>query len=64
MSENNQQAPIDSKAKLRLEDLKEEGKRLTEQEMKQVAGGVGPNRINFLGSSQQGISQGRTIYYS
>ncbi|RJE89679.1 hypothetical protein D3P07_05425 [Paenibacillus sp. 1011MAR3C5] len=46
MSENNQQAPTDSEARLRLEELKEEGKALSEQEMNQVAGGGGPSRTH------------------
>ncbi|GAB6926560.1 hypothetical protein JCM10914A_05430 [Paenibacillus sp. JCM 10914] len=45
MTKNNQVQP---KAKLRLEELKEEGKVLAECEMKQVTGGAGPNRTNVI----------------
>ncbi|RJX38057.1 hypothetical protein D3P09_18445 [Paenibacillus pinisoli] len=71
MSENNQQISKESKPKLRLEELKDEGKMLTEQEMNQVAGGVGPNRYNVgsvTNSAQlqgnKAVLPGRTIYMS
>jgi len=71
MSENIQQTSTESKAKLRLEELKDEGKTLTEQEMNQVAGGIGPNRYNVgsVSNSAQlqgnkAVLPGRTIYMS
>lgn len=71
MSENIQQTSTESKAKLRLEELKDEGKTLTAQEMNQVAGGLGPNRYNVgsVSNSAQlqgnkAVLPGRTIYMS
>ncbi|REK77599.1 hypothetical protein [Paenibacillus paeoniae] len=45
MPENHQQVSSESKAKLQLDELREEGKTLTEQEMKQVAGGAGAGKL-------------------
>ncbi|MFF2888670.1 hypothetical protein [Paenibacillus sp. NPDC057967] len=45
MPENHQQASSELKAKFHLDELKEEGKALTEQEMKQVTGGAGTGKL-------------------
>ncbi|MFF2888671.1 hypothetical protein [Paenibacillus sp. NPDC057967] len=72
MAENNQPVSTESKPKLRLEELKEEGKTLTEQEMNQVAGGSGPNRYfggpvvpnSAQSQGNKAVLPGRTIYMS
>lgn len=45
MPENHQQLSSESRAKVQLDELKEEGKALTEQEMKQVTGGAGVGKL-------------------
>ncbi|RJX38056.1 hypothetical protein D3P09_18440 [Paenibacillus pinisoli] len=45
MPENHQQISSESRQKLHLEELREEGKALTEQEMKQVTGGAGVGKL-------------------
>jgi len=45
MPDNHQQISSESRAEFQLDELKEEGKALTEQEMKQVTGGAGVGKL-------------------
>lgn len=62
MSENVNQEGAQPEQKLRLEELQEEVKPLSDAEMKEVSGGLGGNRDQLKTTSPSAIKNGRTIF--
>lgn len=62
MSENVNQEGAQPEEKLRLEELQEEVKPLSDAEMKEVSGGLGRNRDQSKTTSPSAIKNGRTIF--
>ncbi|MFD5019854.1 hypothetical protein ACFWMP_13205 [Paenibacillus sp. NPDC058367] len=61
MSENVHHEGTQPEEKLRLEELQEEVKPLSDAEMKEVSGGLGGNRDQLKTTSPSAIKNGRTI---
>lgn len=62
MSENVKQEGAQPEQKLRLEELQEEVKPLSDAEMKEVSSGLGGNRDQLKITSSSAIKNGRTIF--
>ncbi|WP_339320388.1 bacteriocin [Paenibacillus sp. FSL R10-2734] len=62
MSEKLNQESTQPEEKLRLEELQEEVKPLSDAEMKQVSGGAGKNRAPLISTNPSDFKNGKTIF--